>query len=456
VSQDIAYRCFIIIAGLIFGPTFGWSFPIVKGAPMMALESPSKDSVCQAWDLNDDGSLVVGECDDLPVRWVDGSLEILDGPLEVTDSGGSVSQYHPISGRAFGTNANGEIVADIAAGPAFEAAMWDDATQVWKALPKAHYVFSSIRGFSDNGYATGRLFEAAPAFTSVAVLWNHGQIIQLQEMPDYYSCIPYSVNNSGQATGDCLLVGQDNSAAVLWMADGSIDRELGAGITPASTFGRGINSGGDVVGTLDGAAMRWNAPNYRPTTLAGLGVANSINDSGDAAGYLGINGGTGDESPNAVIWRSGSTVPEPLGTLGGDLSWARAISNQGIVAGFASNGADVTKAFIVWPGDSSVASEQVEAALEFVAQLPLDAVRTAGNQVALLQYLEQAARQIEQNSPAIAVDRLQQALLQTDGCALRGAPDTDVSPFKHDTLLNCSDQAVLFPLIILAIDALSG
>jgi glycosylphosphatidylinositol phospholipase D len=55
-----------------------------------------------------------------------------------------------------------------------------------------------------------------------------------------------------------------------------------------------------------------------------------------------------------------------------------------------------------------------------------------------------------------AVDKLIQALERTDGCALRGSPDTAGGSIRKDYITNCDDQASVYPLLVDALQALEA
>ena len=83
-----------------------------------------------------------------------------------------------------------------------------------------------------------------------------------------------------------------------------------------------------------------------------------------------------------------------------------------------------------------------------VANLPHNSVSTRGNQNALVNFLKQARTQAQKGNMDQAIKKLLQALERTDGCALRGTPDTrDNSPLAKDYIINCSDQELVYTLI---------
>jgi len=99
------------------------------------------------------------------------------------------------------------------------------------------------------------------------------------------------------------------------------------------------------------------------------------------------------------------------------------------------------------------ATAQTLAALAAVAELPQSRVTTKGNRQALTSFLTQAASALQQGDLAAARDRLAHAVVRTDGCALRGAPDGKGQ--GCDWLTDCADQQLVYGLIDGALAALT-
>lgn len=69
------------------------------------------------------------------------------------------------------------------------------------------------------------------------------------------------------------------------------------------------------------------------------------------------------------------------------------------------------------------ASMKIACAADLIAELPEDAVKTKGNQKALLNYLAAAAKAVQRPDYEKAIERIEFALQRTDGCVMNGIPD---------------------------------
>lgn len=92
-------------------------------------------------------------------------------------------------------------------------------------------------------------------------------------------------------------------------------------------------------------------------------------------------------------------------------------------------------------------------ALNTVNALPASSVTTKGNQNALGNHLTQAIDDLQNGKTDKAINKLNQALMRTDGCALRGSPDGN-GP-SRDWITSCDDQAVVYQYIQDALSALT-
>jgi len=85
---------------------------------------------------------------------------------------------------------------------------------------------------------------------------------------------------------------------------------------------------------------------------------------------------------------------------------------------------------------------------EIVAALPSSSIRTNGNRTALVNFLEKVRASAQLGNMDQAKKMLQKALERTDGCVLRGVPDTQaVAPLAKDYIVNCPDQELVYALI---------
>ena len=96
---------------------------------------------------------------------------------------------------------------------------------------------------------------------------------------------------------------------------------------------------------------------------------------------------------------------------------------------------------------------QIVSASGVVDSLTSGQVTTGGNQNALLNFLSQAVVAIQQGDISEAINKLDKALLRTDGCVLRGSPDGNGS--GRDWITDCDAQIETYGLLSDALSALS-
>ena len=92
--------------------------------------------------------------------------------------------------------------------------------------------------------------------------------------------------------------------------------------------------------------------------------------------------------------------------------------------------------------------------LEYVGGLPLASVTTKGNQNSLTNFLSQVIVAIQAGDLEEALSKLDKAISRTDGCVLRGEPDTN-GPELRDWITDCDDQLVVYSLLTVALTACS-
>ncbi|MEQ1559942.1 MAG: hypothetical protein ABL933_13520 [Methyloglobulus sp.] len=78
----------------------------------------------------------------------------------------------------------------------------------------------------------------------------------------------------------------------------------------------------------------------------------------------------------------------------------------------------------------------------FVNGLPLNQVTNKGNQKDLANILRKAVRNIQNANYCKAVEKLDQAIERTDGCPLRGKPDTKNK--TRDWITSCTAQIAVY------------
>ena len=127
--------------------------------------------------------------------------------------------------------------------------------------------------------------------------------------------------------------------------------------------------------------------------------------------------------------------------------------------------ATLTVSDFLGPGQADMAVLTVAAADDFaqigvlqangiVTTLDATEVTTAGNQNALTNFFAQAIRSIQKGNIADAIDKLENALSRTDGCAERGLPDEGDDENERDWIVSCGAQATIYSEISSALTAL--
>jgi len=198
---------------------------------------------------------------------------------------------------------------------------------------------SWIVGYSDAAIADVRGF-----------VWNRATGMDELELPlSLGSCV--RVNNDGIVAGTCWNETENTAYAVRW--NGTELTNLGSELG-FETSVRNINNAGDIVGygySLGHLyALRW-LPDGRSMIL-GDGVAQSINEYGQVAGFLSRPSDTesvmGRIFCSAALWEADGERVE-LGSLPGfDQSWALDINNEGQVLGIVYNTQTQESRPVIW------------------------------------------------------------------------------------------------------------
>ena len=158
-----------------------------------------------------------------------------------------------------------------------------------------------------------------------AFVWTAGTIQDLGILPGTDSCTAVAINDSGQVVGWCASDQQAGFVqAFLWTADAGMNA---LPIVPPTVEAKGINAQGHIVGLQSDGRVE-SAFLYRDGEVEDLGPvrASAINDQDQIVGQ-------GNET--ARIWDV--TGPHDLDNEGG-VSWANAISADGLVAGASTRG----------------------------------------------------------------------------------------------------------------------
>jgi probable HAF family extracellular repeat protein len=163
------------------------------------------------------------------------------------------------------------------------------------------------------------------------------------------------LNNQRHLAGSYLTPGCSSCSNAFKQEGGTQTLLDSAGSNARATA---INDHGQVVGYtytensfLEGRAALWTGSTLTNLdTLGGPSSARDINNHGTIVGSSKI--GTNPDDPyHAVAWRNGAI--QDLGTLGGTRSWATAINDNNLIAGYASR-ADETIRPVVWDNNGVI------------------------------------------------------------------------------------------------------
>jgi len=101
------------------------------------------------------------------------------------------------------------------------------------------------------------------------------------------------------------------------------------------------------------------------------------------------------------------------------------------------------------------AEELALQALEIIAVLPAGSFTNNGHRTALTNHLLNAVKEFGKGHVKPGLKKVEEAIARTDGCALRGSPDSGGGPKSpaQDYINNCADQDQNYPLLL---EALQG
>jgi probable HAF family extracellular repeat protein len=129
--------------------------------------------------------------------------------------------------------------------------------------------------------------------------------------------------------------------AVRWDVGATAPSDLGTAPGITSSFARGINASGEVVGFLSGSAGGVTAGEWAPgaTTPAALGLlpggtfsgSYAVNASGQVVGSADTKDASGNLATHAARWDATAATPTDLGTLSGitsTIAWGINASGQ--------------------------------------------------------------------------------------------------------------------------------
>jgi probable HAF family extracellular repeat protein len=243
---------------------------------------------------------------------------------------------------------------------------------------------SDTSWIADNGLISGdsqngEIDPLVPGLPEVrAVLWRHGQMIDLGTLEGGYESVSTSVNSRGHVTGFATnTVADPNSMigigyqtrAFVWH-NGAM-RDLGTLGSGTDAIAGLINEHGQAVGwsytdsnPSDICAVVWGFPlstgsflweeGKGMTDLGDLGgtctVATSLNERGQVVGQAWL---TGDLTGHAFRWDRKNGLVD-LGTLGGDFSSAHAINDKGEAVGGSYLSDNVRIDAALWNGSTAI------------------------------------------------------------------------------------------------------
>jgi probable HAF family extracellular repeat protein len=265
------------------------------------------------------------------------------------------------SASASGINAFGQIVGASTAGPGSgnRAVLWDGSAII-NLTPDVAASDSSIAyAVNDAGHAVGALstFNVSKAF-----VWRGGALTLLEDLAGL-GAFAFDINNDGQIVGSAYSPQMTPLGpmqhAVLWQ-DGAIT-DLGLLPGDEDSGAAAINTSGQIVGSSGRTDPDTYESFYRPFLYSG-GVmtaipvpsweayASDINDSGVVVGTMRAGGGF--SKFHAFIFADGvvTNLNTVIPTAGLHLMSAKAISNDGRIAGVAVDAQGRYHAFLLTPG----------------------------------------------------------------------------------------------------------
>lgn len=208
------------------------------------------------------------------------------------------------NGQAFGINNRDQIVGE-AEGPdvdpcspfalQVEAVVWREG-QIEQVFPPLGGTAAVAYAINDNGEAVG--LSGCMTGTLYAVIWQHGEPINLGSLGGVFGNIPFDINNEGQVVGQSDLLGDTFHHGFFWEKGAMTD----VGSLPGfpTSIAQGINNQANVVGFSQDAngddfssvAFLWqNGVLTDLNTLIPAGSplflmeAVAINDRGQIAGW---------------------------------------------------------------------------------------------------------------------------------------------------------------------------
>jgi probable HAF family extracellular repeat protein len=423
-----------------------------------------------AYGISADGKVVVGAAYGAngreAFRWTAETGMVPLGPLP----GGGVADY------AFATSADGSIIVGTVG---LTPLIWD-AVNGWRYLSQvltndlgldlSGWNIQDVRAVSDDGLTvagTGR----NPLGIQEAWVANLGT-----------NTPPFAVAGENQSVhvGDTVELNGGGSYDAETASEDllyawqlvQVPAGSGAVLTGADTVTPSFSADllGDYTVSLvvtDEGGLSSGADEVHISSVNTIPNANAGPDQGVYVGALVTLDGSGstdpDDDPLTYMW---AMISQPDGSVAvlsdtdqvapffyPDLPGAYEIELI-VNDGYADSAPD-SVTVLVTSVDDYVCARTTEA-LNSVANLPDSSFTTKGNRTAFGNFLTQGCTDSQKGNTSQARHKLEQALERTDGCVLRGAPDTEaVAPLAKDYIINCPDQELIYPIITEALDALS-
>jgi len=273
-------------------------------------------------------------------------------------------------------------------------------------------------GMNDLGWVVGDSLTADGA--NHAFLWTPGDgMVDLGTLGGNYSRA-YAVNNSGQVVG-ASSTSADEDHAFLWTAKGGMV-DLG---TLGGTYSAAcdISESGHVIGSSYTAGnaethgFLWTSAGGMVdlgTLGGGRSRANRVNKFGQVVGSSRL--ATGET--HAFHWTPVAGIVD-LGTItGGSTSDAVDVNEQGLVVGW-SSAADGTRHAVLWTAMLSP-EQQIQVLNDQVTGLVDEGVLSSGSANALIQKLDNAARQLDAGKTSVVCAQLEAFINQVEALTRTG------------------------------------
>ncbi|MFI5959850.1 hypothetical protein [Cryptosporangium sp. NPDC051539] len=274
--------------------------------------------------LNDQGDAVGCTAGGTGLYWHDGTLTYLVRP--------------GLSSCLYAINDAGQIAgASAAPGGGEKAFVWKDG--VYTDLETAPGQASTPIAINERGQVLARVFGDRTSIPVRAVVWTDGSPTDLGTLGGAQT-IPAALGTDGAVVGISEVPG-GGSHPFRWAHGRMTDLLAGTGVDDRNAQAAGLDTAGDVVGTVSSRPALWR--NGELTYLADAGEATAINEAGQVTGV--VREGP-DGRPTVFRWTDGdlARLPNPADA---SYCYAVGIDRTGTVVGNVAVG-PVGHA-VVWP-----------------------------------------------------------------------------------------------------------